>query len=290
MRPVLEHIAYDGSFFCERFEGQAFDCPWHVHPEVEVLIIDSGTGRRLAGDALGRYAPGDLYLFAPQLPHLFHSDTPSEGDDPSAYHSVSRYTQFRPDCFGDGFFDQHELRPIKRLISQGRRGLYFGRHAPDSEASRRLSETLEATGPDRVAGLIRVLGLLVETPAETLAGAGYDAAAGRAVPDQDAQRLGRAIDHIHEHLTDDLTLAAAAEAAALSPGGFSRAFRRAYGRSFTDFVIDLRLGEACRLLIETDRPIVDICFASGFSNLSNFNRQFQKRRGTTPSGFRRSLV
>ncbi|MEM6550630.1 MAG: AraC family transcriptional regulator [Planctomycetota bacterium] len=297
MRPILEHIAYEGSFFCERFEGEAFDCPWHVHPEVEVLMIDSGTGRRLAGDALGRYAPGDLYLFAPHLPHLFHSDTapdepPSDqprNKAPSAYRSVSRYTQFRPDCFGDGFFEQPELRSVKRLIDRAQRGLYFGHHTPDSEAAHRLGQTLQAQGPDRVAALIQLLAFLVGCPAQTLAGARYDPAAGRAVPDRDAQRLGRAIDYIHEHLTDNLSLAAAANAAALSPGGFSRAFRREYGRSFTDFVIDLRLGEACRLLLETDRPIVDVCFASGFANLSNFNRQFQKRRGTTPSTYRRTV-
>ncbi len=259
-----------------------FDCPWHVHPEVEILSIDAGTGRRLVGDAQGHYATGDLYLFGPNLPHLFHSDPPIP--DASSHVSKSRYVQFRMDCFGSDFFKQKELRRVQSLLVSAGRGLYFG--SQSGESTRRLAETFESEGAQRVASLVSLLGHLATLPARTLAGASFESATGS----PEVQKLGRAIDYIHRHMTDDLDLARVAHLVRLSPGGFSRAFRNQHGRSFTDFVLDLRLGEACRLLLETDLPIVDVCYSSGFANLSNFNRQFLKRRGTTPRQFRRAIL
>ena len=289
MRPRVEHVGCpaEESFACRRFSGVAFDCPWHVHAEVEVLLIDAGAGRRLVGDALGRFAPGDLYLFGPNLPHLFYSDPP----EPMSGASTSRYVQFRLDCFGPDFFDHKELRGVRALMARARRGLYLGSQSADSETARLVGDTFAADGVRRVACLLTLLGHLADLPDQPLAGPGFELAPAETAADHpDGRRLGRAIDHIHRHMTDPLDLPRVARLAGLSPGGFARAFRRQYGRSFTDFVIDLRLCEACRLLIETDLPVLDVCYAAGFANLSNFNRQFLKRRGTTPRLFRRSVV
>jgi AraC-like DNA-binding protein len=292
VQPLLEHIDYPGSLSCRRFEADAFDCPWHLHPEVEILRIDRGVGDRLVGDNLGRYRPGDLFLFAPDLPHLFLSD-PGPGEAGArGPRSVSRYVQFRPDALGAGFFEIEEMRGVGRMLGAARRGLHFdGRAAEDAEVH--LQAVFGGSGPRRVAALLTLLAVLhdAQDRATTLASPAYGSTLGQLLPrGVDARRMSRAIQFIHDHAAEPLKMPEAAGIAGFSPGGFSRAFRRATGRSFSDYLIDLRLQEACHQLLDTPRPILEICYAAGFGNLANFNRQFRKRKGVTPSQFRRRIA
>jgi AraC-like DNA-binding protein len=94
---------------------------------------------------------------------------------------------------------------------------------------------------------------------------------------------------VMQHLAEPLTLADVAAVAGLAPESFSRFFRRMTGRTFVGWLHEVRIGHACRLLSTTDRPVVEIALASGFGNLSNFNRVFRRRRHCTPRQLRHQL-
>jgi AraC-like DNA-binding protein len=189
---------------------------------------------------------------------------------------------------GPGFFDIEEMQGVRRTLDAARRGLHFDTPAAQ-EAEKQLDRVFESAGLRRVAALLTLLEGLHESQnrATALASPTYGSTLDHLLPrGMDARRMSQAIQFIHDHAGEPLKMPDAAEIAGFSPGGFSRAFRRATGRSFSDYVIDLRLQEACRLLLETPHPVIEICFTAGFGNLANFNRQFRKRKGLTPTQFR----
>lgn len=279
MKPVFEHVHHSlsVSFASHHFSGRVFDCPYHIHPEVEVLRIESSEGRFLAGDHAGRFGPGDLFLFGAGLPHMFCNDQPTTDREDDAQ---SRYVQFREDCFGEKFFHIPELHSIAGLLRRASRGLCF-RGLGESNAFKAL---FSGGGVSRLTGLLRLLDELAHTPSgETLASDGY-------VPltsTRSSERLERALTHIHRSVTTGINLADTARAATMSPEAFSRFFRRHLGKTFQDYVTDLRVAEACRLLLGTDLTAAQVCFRAGFNNLANFNRHFLRRKGTSPSQYRK---
>ena len=279
MKPVFEHVQHplSVSFACHRYEGRVFDCPYHIHPEIEILRIDSSQGRFLAGDHVGRFGPGDLFVFGAGLPHMFCNDAPGGEEAPGA---SSRYVQFREDCFGANFFQAPEFQEVARLLRQARRGLCY-RSAPEP---RELRALYKVAGAARISLLLRLLERLAHLAGgQALASEGY-------VPltsTRSSERLERALTHIHNSLVTGVNLTGTARAAAMSPEAFSRFFHRHLGKTFQSYVTDLRVAEACRLLIDTDLTAAQICFKAGFNNLANFNRHFLRHKGTSPSQYRK---
>ncbi|MEM9420478.1 MAG: AraC family transcriptional regulator, partial [Planctomycetota bacterium] len=252
MQPAFEHVVYPegASFACLQFEGEAFDCPYHIHPEAELLLIEGGRGRRLVGDHVGRFEEGELYLFGPDLPHMFYSDTPRSRATPAN----SCYAQFRTDCLGEDFFHRPEMQRISDLLRRGEGGLVWPCGAHEGVADR-LRDLQGLDAAHRVVSLLDML-IRIDEQAENaraLASPSYTALAS-----SNSDRISRAIDYVHRQLDGEVTLDGAAHAANLSPGAFSRFFRKRTGQRFIDFVIDQRLNEACRLLAESDEAIGQI--------------------------------
>lgn len=285
MKVLLENVPRpsDSSFACIEYRGRAFDCPYHRHPEIEILLIEKSTGRALIGDATETFRPGQLYLFAGNLPHMFYNDPAPR---PQKGWAQSRYIQFLPGCLGEGFWDLPENRRLARLFSDSPRGILW----EGSDAKRGgeyLDRIFEGRGTRRISGLLDLLTFLAHARgARLLASAGY-----RPVSDNVAsERINRILHYIHGNLTDNIETKTAARLAGISLSGFSRFFRRTIGKSFVDYVIEQRISEARRLLIESDLTVAEVCFRCGFANLSNFNRHFLLRCGQPPMAWRRSTI
>ena len=282
MRIVFEKVrdSEGASFAFNRVSGAPFSCPYHLHPEVELLQVLAGQGHLVAGDHVGRFLPGDLLMLGAGLPHMLRSDHAAPCADGV---TLLRYIQFRPEDFGRRFWDLREMHPVVQLLGQAGRGLRFTREAA-AQAAERMDRLWAAEGSDRVLSLLGILtGLAASGPAQTLASQGYASPASH----RDSERLDRAMGYIGEHLTEGLDLGVVAAAAGLAPNAFSRFFHRRVGVSYIDYVIAMRVGLACRHLLETDGGVAEIAFRVGFNNLSNFNRQFRRLKGWTPREFRR---
>ena len=283
MRIVFEKVpdSEGSSFGCFHAGGRVFDCPYHIHPEVEILHILSGRGLLVVGDYIGRFAPGDLFLLGSGLPHMLCGD-PVTPDSSELTHI--RYAQFKQENFGDSFWQMPEQKKVAQLLAQSARGIRF-----DEANTLRLLPTMdrlwETYGARRLWSLLELLEeMLPATEMTTLASVGY----APVLNHRDSERLNRAIQFMNKHLSETLQLSDVANEAGMSTQAFSRFFHKFMGISFIDYVTSLRISRACRYLLETDKTIAAICYVCGFNNLSNFNRQFLRHKNTTPREFRRS--
>jgi AraC-like DNA-binding protein len=279
MKAILETIPRDArhSFgFFDYQEKDRFRCPFHYHPECELTLVVHSTGQRYIGDHIGRFAEGDLVLMGPNLPHSYINDRKS----PARAHS--RCLQFLPDCLGAGFLQCGEARGIRALLEKSRLGLSFHGRVRDQTAAA-LGRLDDLEGMERLISFLEILRLLAASREfRPLATPGYSPA--RVL--YQGERINRACDLITRKFRDPITQAEAARAARMSPPSFSRFFRRATSKTFRAFLNEVRIGHATRALLETDRTVAEICYDSGFSNLSNFNRQFLRLLKSPPRAYR----
>jgi len=274
-------LARGESFACREFRLPRFNSPWHFHPEIELTYIANSSGQRFVGDSIEPFESGDLVLVGANLPHFWRNFATAKSRTEFAHSLV---IQFRSDFLGETFLEAPELRPVADLLERAKRGLQFSGATRDrvAEAIRKMKGM---SGPGRVANLLTMLAQLAAADDwRILSSSGF-------APNLDenaVDRIARCHRYVFANIEGEIRLEGAAAAAGMSPSAFCRYFRRATGKTFFDFVNELRTGQACRLLIETDLSITGICYAAGFSSLSNFNRRFREHKGVTPREFRRA--
>jgi AraC-like DNA-binding protein len=275
VEPILCQV--DRSFTSLAIAAPRFACPYHRHPELELVAIDASGGRLVVGDHVGAFAPGDIFLLGPDLPHIFQNTAIESGGGARAL-----VVQFRHDFAGPGLFALPEMAPVRRLLQAARRGLAVG-----EPLRSRLRTTLEAIhaapGARRVCLLLEALVDLAGTVRCTrpLASAGYDPAS---VPAEG--RMAEVLACIQEGLADELAIPDLARLAGLTPNAFSRWFRQQTGRTCIDLINGLRIREAVRLLDETAASVTEVCFSCGFGNLAHFHAEFRRRIGCPPGRYR----
>ncbi len=285
MRAAIEPVSTDpgSSFRCFWRRAEDFAFQWHFHPECELTWIVSGHGRRFVGDHLSDYRAGDLVLLGPNLPHTWQSSSASSRTK-SAKDHLALVVQFRRDFLGCGFFDCPEASQLASLLGQSQRGLRFVGQTV-TEATEILRSLPERSGFGRLAGLLQTLSILAKSPqTETLAGLRYRPSLAVA----DAQRIDAIAAYLNDHLDEEITQRDVARLVHMSPSSFNRFFRRVLGRTFIEYLHELRIGEACRLLIESDRSITQIAHQVGYANLTYFNRRFRVSKGMTAREYRKA--
>ena len=278
MKPRFElpGVPADTTWTCFVRREEAFAFSWHHHREYELTLITEGVGNRHVGTAVEPYGPGDLVLLGPHLPHTFTS----VGQDPPAM-SEAVVAQFRHDFLGPGFFDLPQFASLARLLRLSARGVVL---APAPEPVRRAMIRLPGLdAAERTSALLDILCRLttIEGDPELIASGSV------VVPDGDvSRRIDRVCRHLQQAHTGPVELATVAGLVHMAPTSFSRFFRRVMGRTLTDYVNQLRVQTACRLLLTTDEPIARIAARSGYQNLSNFNRRFREQKQQSPREYR----
>jgi len=275
-RPLREGGALRGL----RYETPAFRVAYHFHAEAEIILIESGCGRRLVGDALEEFGPGDLVLVESNVPHSYHSHP-----DPSLRGGIGRaaVAQFYWEAILNWPAWKGELHRLTRLREASRTGVAFG---PETlqQMMPAYERVIAGTGVRQLAALLEVLDILAHARDQRPIASELTLGP----PDRSqVERFERVAAHVFAHFREPITLEEAARLAHMSPSAFSRFFKRTTRRSFVRFVNELRVGFAARLLLETDRTVAEIAFESGFRNLANFNRRFRELRGCAPMEFRR---
>jgi AraC-like DNA-binding protein len=280
MKPVFQRLttASQEGFVFKALRTSGFNCPWHVHPEYELILVLQGQGHRIVGDTIARLEAGDLVMVGPGLPHIWQHEP--AGRNPKKVHFL--LIQFEEKCLGDGLLRLPAMEPVRRLLHRACRGLHIvGKTRARVAALMRSMETSQ--GMERV---VRFLGILVVLAASEecvpIASPGF-ATQGSLF---DQERMDRVFQLLNRQLGDTVRLADAARLLNLSEGAFSRFFRQHTGKTFPQFMNELRVGRACSLLIEDNLNVTEVAGQSGFTNLSNFNRQFLKLKGVSPREFR----
>lgn len=252
---------------------------WHFHPEYELNLVTHTSGRFYVGDQTGPFVPGQLYMVGPNVPHNWISEVP--GNTPVPERCI--VLQFSHKSMLGGMEAFPELGQIERLLKDAQRGIQFSA-ATSAKAEPLMRDLLHATGFKRVFKFLSLLELLTTAPDSTLL------ASPSFQPDtQDYQSstINQVLSYLADHLGDAISESDLARYAGMEPSAFSRFFRRHTDVPFIQYLNRLRINKACEMLISTDTPVTDICYACGFNNVSNFNRQFLTQKNMPPSRFRR---
>lgn len=252
---------------------------YHYHETCELVFVGGGAGTRIVGDDFTDYAGRDLVLVGPELPHGWTTD-PAVADAGRDFAVVVLFTK---ESLGLEFLAKPEMRGVDELIDASARGIAF---APEVVAELEPEfVALPGLRPGRqLLAFLEILDRLVASEsAREVVSADYNPS--------DLQRehalLGRVLEFIHDRYAEPIALADVADHVHMSVSTFTRFFKRMTGTTFVSYLNEWRIRRACTLLAETDRRVVDVAMAVGFHNLSHFNREFKRRRGTTPSGYRK---
>jgi AraC-like DNA-binding protein len=285
LKPSIEKISEAGgsAFVCRSLKLPVFDCPFHYHPEIELTHVLSSFGQRIVGDAIDSFKPGDLVLLGPNLPHLYYNDSKRSKSSSWAQANI---LQFKEDCLGKALGEFKELREIADMIHRSKRGIRFlGKAA--KEGTLMLEELKQSRGVRRLTLFLELLGTLAQAKDwENLASMAYCPLLNAKHED----RINRSIAYLYEHHDEELRLTKVANLSGMSPESFSRFFKKATGKTFIAFLNELRISNACSFIQQSDLTITEICFACGFSNISNFNRRFKKIKNMTPAEYRNKVL
>lgn len=269
------------SFRCVVHDFPSPICGWASHPEYEIHLIQKSRGSVIAGDYVGTFEPGHVSLMGPHLPHDWVSDLePGEVvvDRDVVIHFTDEWVRACMRLLP-------ELGVLDRMLQRSARGLEF--HGQTAARAGELIRALPSTeGPARVARMVELLGVLATaSPEESTPLASEWLGTSDSASANLAAEAGLA--YIFENLTGDIRLSTAAGLAHMSEPTFSKYFRRAAGTTFSTMVKRLRIAHARRLLDTTDLSAARVAEASGYNNMSNFNRQFLAEVGLSPTAYRK---
>jgi len=279
MKALYENIEskrIDTSFVAYHSVVPYFEFKWHYHPEYELTLITKGSGKRLVGDSYESFTEGDLVLLGSGLPHTWMSE-------PQAGSTSAVVIQFSESLISS--FTRHiEFAAVKQMLANAAIGLYYPQQ--HCRGLVKLLKTLpDMPGAQRMLLLAEVLQRLTECKNQALSSPFFASPKGK----ENEDRINRVCGYIQNHASEHITLQHVASLVHLTPSAFCKFFKRVTGKTFSDYVNDIRTGHACRLLTETDLPVGEIAVASGFESLTYFNRVFLKKKGVTPVVFRKGL-
>ncbi|MFP5041118.1 AraC family transcriptional regulator [Parasediminibacterium sp. JCM 36343] len=276
MKPLVQKLPLNAhtSFVAKTFTSPHFEVPWHQHIEYELILFTQGNGMSFIGNYVGEFKTNDIFFIGSQVPHTFQKQY--DGMVGSAV-----VVQFTDDFWGKAFLALPESNELKELFMLSIKGIRIEGEAKAQLAA--LIVALEtATGFLRIGILCDCLQLILDEKDKITLSTGQM----NLVNTKDKQRLDDTIQYTIKHFQQPITLAAIAKVANMSVTAFCAYFKKSTKKQYISFLNEVRIGYACTQLQETDKPIIDICYDSGFNTAVNFNKQFLKIKGTTPSQFR----
>ncbi|EMS34911.1 Transcriptional regulator, AraC family [Mariniradius saccharolyticus AK6] len=257
----------------------------HQHPEWQLTMILEGRGQLMVGDYLGRFEPGDVFLFSANMPHVFRSD-PEYFDPQSDKLSLGHTLFFDFEALGKGVWEVTEFFPLQQWLHQTK-----GCYALEGGIKELVGEQLRVfdskQGWDRLMATFGILQRLQDSKSLRLLN--------RLTPlrdftESEGKRMAQVMSFILAQSHRNVQLQEVADVAIMSKEAFCRFFKERTGKTFTEFLNQIRIQQACQLLLETDLSISQIAFQVGFQNLSYFNRTFRKLGGSTPKEYRIKLL
>ncbi|MEO0470439.1 MAG: AraC family transcriptional regulator [Bacteroidota bacterium] len=266
-----------------RKEVPCLDSSWHYHPQYELLYISQSTGIRFVGDCVSHFYPGDLVLVGPNLPHLWRND--ASYYEKGANKAVETIVlKFAPNFIGEGTFALPEFTEIRQLLEKSRFGISF-REAISRKLHEELVSIVDLSPLEQSIRLLDILRILALTDQKEV----LSSTDMRQFTRENSQRIDLVLKFISDNYDNYITLKDVAEIACMTTNSFCRFFKRMTNKSFTQFLNEVRIRNASRLLIQEDYPISDICYMVGYKSISNFNRQFKHIMGSTPNHYRQGI-
>lgn len=281
--PIFESLkpGFGSSFLYKRFDenkSNPNDSVWHYHPELELVYVNRGGGKRQIGSHLSHYRHGDLILIGSNLPHCGFAGKLKEGQRETVI-------QWNYDAFGKTFFDVPEMRNIKALFEKALNGIIF--HEEDKKAIGAKIEAMEhLNNYEKMLALLEVFGLMAASENYTILNAGGFLIEAKV---EDQQRINLVFNFVKENFSEDISLDGIANYINMTPSSFCKYFKKITGKTFVHFLTEYRLVHAAKLLHESNMGVSSICYQCGFNNYSHFTKKFKNHFSKTPLNYRNEM-
>ncbi len=283
LKASLEYVQSSGNhaFLLRNFGAEAFEAPYHFHPEYELTYITQGSGKRYVGSHMNNFGPDDLVLVGPNVPHCWKLEA-LPGEQPAAAVVI----QFSAEMLGEKLLEKREMDAIRKLLNRARAGIAFS-----ESISMQLGGALRSL-PDKAGfyGFIEFLEILQHLAEDDMCTV-FDqdnAIAMQTLAEQ--QRMAPVFGYLVEHFRSRVSLKEVAAIAHMTPQAFCKYFKKITRKTFMDTVMEYRLNYATQQLIQTDKAVADIAFESGFADVSFFYRTFKKKTKLSPLHYRRQFM
>lgn len=277
MKPIYEDIKAhqkSASFYAYRFQIPFFEFKLHYHQEYELTYIIKGNGYRLVGNNHESFQDGDFVLLGSNLPHTWVG----KSDDDSPFEAI--VVQFSSE-FIDLFLDFEESTDLKTMLKQAKRGLFFP--FENREIKSDLIKLVDSKGFNRIIDLMNVLNQLTNCEQTVLCSNHFQSINSSEIEN----RINIVCVFLENNFTEKINLKQVADLIFLTESNFCKFFKKATGKTYSDFLNDIRINKSCQLLLRSEKAINTIAFECGFETLSYFNRVFLNKKGSTPSKFRK---
>lgn len=270
------YLKENESFGCHIYRTPHFETNWHKHEECEIIFITEGHGTLMMGDYIGEYKTGDIYFMTGNLPHWFKKQ----------HHKMvgaAVVIHFKPSLFGKDFLAMPELKNIKYLL-QKNDGIQLIKKLR-KEIGPMMQSIEPMKGYDRIFLLLQCLSKISTPSAYSVLTQNFTSTSNNINP-----VIEKIIDFSFKRYLTPVTLQQVADVASMSIPTFCRFFKRNIKKTYFDFIQDLRISHACKLLTSTDKPVLEICYDSGYNSWAHFSKQFKHVKEMTPSRYRRMML
>ncbi|GAA4156477.1 AraC family transcriptional regulator [Chryseobacterium ginsenosidimutans] len=251
---------------------------WHYHPEVELIFVCGGSGKRQIGSNISYFTEGDLVLMGSNLPHCGMTNENTKND----YEMV---IQFKPDFLGETIWELPEMQRIASLLEKSKAGIVFSENVKKT-IGKKIVEMHESSSLERLVRFIEILDTLASTQDYRILNAGKYYLQTQV---EDNERINIIFNYVKDHFKEQITLDEIADLANMKVPSFCRYFKKITNKTFTQFVNEYRITHSLKLLAEQPLSITEVCFESGFNNFSYFNKTFKEYIQKSPSQYRKEF-
>jgi len=257
---------------------------WHYHNEVELIHFQCGNGTQFVGDKIDHFHSGDVVLLGSQLPHYWRFDDYYFTSNPEQ--ADVRVAHFDEQFWGKAFLNLPENASIKLLLEKAKRGIRVQGKAKRLVAQI-LQDMLETHGIKRIILLIEALNsIATEQDYELISSVGFHPS----FQDKEKGRINSIFEYTLSHFRQKISLEEIAHIAGVSTNSFCRYFKSKTGKTFSRFLLEIRVGHACKLLIENKMSVKQLCYESGFNNFASFHKYFKQITGKSPLSYQRAFL
>ena len=279
MKPLLEKSieSLNQSFLVKKLQEPFFDPNWHFHPHYQLFTVIRGTGTRFIGDDIRHFEEGYTVFLGPNMPHLWRSDR-NYFEKESQLKTEGIVVYFKEDFLGTDFFEKPEMFDIKSFLKNSERGLDItGKMGAEIVID--LNELLGLTGFEGISKLLNILHKLsVTNDYQYISSSNYT----NTHKISETERMRIVHEYVLKHFKENINLSTVASLSNMTEAAFCRYFKSRTNKTFSDFVKEIRIGNACKILQDENKSISQTCYESGYNTVSNFNNQFKSLKGVSP--------
>ncbi|WP_025144212.1 AraC family transcriptional regulator [Pedobacter jeongneungensis] len=286
MKPHLLNVSTNtvDSFSARRDIMPDINNLWHYHSALELIYVKKGRGTQFIGDSIKNFSEGDVVLLGSNLPHYWRFDP--EFFEKKEEESVDVYAiHFKEDFLGAAFIDLPENQELKKMLAQSKQGIQLLGIAKERIAGL-MPLIIEATGTMRIIKLLEVLTEIANCEEKkTLVSLGFKPN----FLENEKDRIQSIYNYTISNYKNKIELKEIAAVAKISPNSFCKFFKTKSRKTYTQFLNEIRVGQACKLLIENDLTVKEICYDCGFYNFTSFHKYFREITGKTPLKYQQAF-